>query len=989
MQLKRLLSLCLLFVFFTLEVALGQSKTIEGKVTDKKDGSPLIGVSVKVKNTAVGAVTDLNGKFQLKVPESSTSLEISYIGYKVKVITLDARKFYEISLEADNTSLNEVVVVGYGSQKIKDATGAVASLNPKDFNKGVIASPEQLLQGRLSGVQITPASGEPGAGVDINIRGTGSIRSGNNPLFVVDGVPLDNGGTSGNFDNGAGSASARNPLSFINPADIANISVLKDASATAIYGSRGANGVVIITTKKGNAGQGFDFNLSTSLSGTSKRYNLLNATQFYAGVLNAGADPVAVNLGSSTNWQNQIYQTGVSQNYNLGYGGATATSNYRFSIGYDKIGGIVKNSDLGRLTGRVNGSKTLFNDKVKIDLALTAANVKNKYAPVYDNAGFQGSLIGAALSANPTFPVRNSDGSFFDYSGTFNNPMAMLAYINDKDKINKLLGNLSATWSITKSLKYKVTLGIDNSKSLRNTYLGPNLPQFTGNTNIRGINVDQVNGNGRGVEQNIKTRSTLVEHTLNYDAQVAKNPLTVLLGYSYQNFVNDSYNRIASKVKTAGAMPSSMSDFNATTPIFGDSTKSELQSYFTRLNYSFNDKYLITATLRIDGSSKFGKNNKYGYFPALAGKWKLMNENFIPKKVFTDLSLRLNYGQTGNQEFPGGVSQAISQRQLDGSVIQINAANPNIKWETTTQYGAGLDFAILGGRISGTIDYFNKSTKDLIFLQSYAQPAANSFRWTNLPGNVINKGLEIGLNIIPIQKRKFEWDVNYNMTFLKNDITNFGSTTVNTGAINGQGLTGAYVQTIRNGYPLFSFYLPVFAGYDNNGFAIYPNDAKFLVQGSALPTFNAGLTNNFTLGKWNASFFINASTGFYIYNNTANALFTKGSLKNGRNVTIDAATSPESGLNAPEVSTRFLEKGDFIRLSNATIGYTFDMEKSKSFKSLRLSLSGQNLILITNYSGTDPQVNTNKQLNSVPSRGIDYTSYPSARTFTFGINASF
>ena len=277
----------------------------------------------------------------------------------------------------------------------------------------------------------------------------------------------------------------------------------------------------------------------------------------------------------------------------------------------------------------------------------------------------------------------------------------------------------------------------------------------------------------------------------------------------------------------------------------------------------------------------------------------------------------------------------------------------------------------------------------MIFLQDYAQPAAFSRRWTNLDGNIINKGIEVGLNAQVVQGNKFSWEVLYNMTFLENTIENFGNSTVITGDINGQGLSGAYVQTIRNNFPLSSFNLPTFAGYDNNGFAIYPNDAAFGVQGSALPKFNAGLTNNFTFGKWNTSFFINASTGFFLYNNTANALFTKGSLRNGRNVTVEVANSEENPLNAPEVSTRFLEKGDFIRLSNASLGYTFNIKESKNIKSLRLSLAGQNLLLITNYSGLDPEVNTNKALNSVPSRGIDYTAYPNARTFTFGINASF
>jgi len=990
MQLKRLLSISLFFALcFLFNPVWAQTKTIAGKVTDQKDGSSLIGVSVRVKGTTGGTVTGVDGSFRLSVSNDANTLEISYIGYKTQTIDISGRTTFNVVLVNDETSLSEVVVVGYGTQRLKDATGSVSSLGEKEFNKGVIASPEQLLQGRVAGVQITPASGEPGAGISINIRGTGSIRAGNNPLFVVDGVPLDGGGTSGGFDSGAGASAARNPLSFLNPADIENISILKDASAAAIYGSRGANGVVLITTKKGRSGQGLTFGLTTSLAGTANRYDLLNATEFYAGVLNAGGDPVAVNLRADTDWQDEIFRTGVSQSYNLGYGGSNATSNYRISLGYDNQGGIVKNSSLGRLNGRLNGSKTIFNDKVKLDLSLTGSNVKNVYAPISDNAGFQGSLIGAAIQANPTYPVRNADGSFFSPGGDFRNPAAMLEYIDDRDNINRYLANLSATWTIAKGLDYKATLGVDRSNSLRETFLDPRLQGYTGGSNFRGINVNQVTGNGRGIQQDNRLQSTLVEHTLTYNVNIAKNPLTLLGGYSYQNFRSFSEFNVSSNTTTPNVLVKDLGAFKNKVPTFGDSTRNELQSYFTRLNYSINDKYLITGTLRVDGSSKFGENNKYAYFPAVAAKWKLVNENFIPKSVFSDLSIRVNYGLTGNQEYPGLAALAVTRRNLDGSQDQLNAANPNIKWETTTQYGVGLDFAIFKGRLSGTVDYFNKSTEDLIFLQDYAQPAAFSRRWTNLDGNIINKGLEVGLNAQVVQGNKFSWEVLYNMTFLENTIENFGNSTVITGDINGQGLSGAYVQTIRNNFPLSSFNLPTFAGYDNNGFAIYPNDAAFGVQGSALPRFNAGLTNNFTYGKWNTSFFINAITGFYLYNNTANALFTKGSLRNGRNVTVEVANSEENPLNAPEVSTRFLEKGDFIRLSNASLGYTFDIKESKNIKSLRLSLAGQNLLLITNYSGLDPEVNTNKALNSVPSRGIDYTAYPNARTFTFGINASF
>ena len=970
--------------------AFAQNKTISGTVTDNRDKQPLIGVSVSLKGTATGTSTGADGTFRLTVPAATTTLVFSYLGYISQDVNVTGRETVNVSLVNSSTSLSEVVVVGYGTQRVKDATGSVASLGEKEFNKGVIASPEQLLQGRVSGVQITPASGEPGAGININIRGTGSIRAGNNPLFVIDGVPIDGGGTSGGFDNGAGGSSARNPLAFLNPSDIENISVLKDASASAIYGSRGANGVVLITTKKGTSGQGFTFNGSTALANISTRYDLLNSQQFLDGVTAAGGNPDEIDRKASTDWQDEIFQSGVSQNYNLGYGGVTKSGNYRLSAGYDEINGTVKNSSLSRLTARLNGSQNLFNEKVRIDLSLTGSNVKNVYAPISDNAGFQGSLVGAAIQANPTYPVRNTNNSFFFPGGDFRNPAAMLEYIDDRDNIDRYLANINGTWNVTKGLAYKLTVGLDNSKSVRETYLDPRLQGYTGGANYRGINVDQVSGNGRGVLQDFKLQSTLVENTLTYDVNVAGNPLTALVGTSYQDFKNFTTFNVGANTATPNVLVKDVSSFTKQVPQFGDSSRNELQSYFTRLNYSINDKYLFTATLRSDGSSKFGENNKYAYFPAVAARWKIMNESFMPESnAFNDLSLRLNYGQTGNQEFPGGAALQLSQRQLNGDVNILNDANPNIKWETTTQYGIGLDFALFNGRFGGTVDYFNKNTRDLLFLQDFAQPTANSRRWTNLDGNIINKGLEVGLNLQAVQSDKFNWEVLYNMTFLDNNVENFGNTTVITGDINGQGLSGAYVQTIRNGYPLASFNLPTFNGYDTKGLARYPNDAAFNVVGSALPTFFAGLTNNFTMGNWNASFFLNATTGFYIYNNTANALFTKGSLKNGRNVTQDVAVSREDALNAPEVSTRFLEKGDFIRLSNATLGYTFNTQNMRTFKNLRLSLAGQNLFLITKYSGLDPEVNTNKALNSVPSRGIDYTSYPSARIFTFGVTAGF
>jgi TonB-linked SusC/RagA family outer membrane protein len=985
---------------FLYESADAQNRTVTGKVTDKSDSSPLVGVSVMIKGTSTGTNTGTDGSFVLSVPDAATTLVFTYIGYESQQVDIAGKNTVNVSLSPSSTSLNEVVVIGYGSQRVQDATGSVASLSPRNFNKGVIASPEQLLQGRISGVQVTPSSGEPGAGININIRGASSIRSGNSPLFVVDGVPLDNSGTSGGLDAGAGTSSARNPLSFINPADIENISVLKDASAAAIYGSRGANGVVLITTKRGSSGQGIQFSASSSMSTTAKRYDLLNAADFITLATRAGADPAVINGGANTNWQDQIFRSVFSQNYNLSFGGSKNASNYRLSFGYDDQNGVVEKSGLKRLTGRLNASQGLFDEKIKIDLSFTASNIKNTYAPISDNAGFEGSLIGAAIIANPTYPVKVDD-EYFTPGGAFRNPGNMLDYIDDSDNINRYLANISGTWNIIDNLSYKATFGLDHSDGKRSTWLDPHLLGYTGTQGFRSYNVPQVTDNGRGILQNQKLSSTLVEHTLTFNQKFGENELNLLGGYSFQQFKNFGWNDIGWNQVNKDIRAKSLDDFVDRLPgTFGDSTKSELQSFFARANYSHQDKYLLTLTFRVDGSSKFGENNKYGYFPAAAFKWKIMNEDFAPKNTFDELSLRINYGQTGNQEFPAYASLPITQRQLNGSNILISNASPNLKWETTTSYGAGIDFAILKSRLSGTIDYFNKSTKDLLFLQDYPAPSAATRRWINLPGNVVNNGIDLGLSFQAIQKESFNWEIVYNASIIKNTVKDFGSRNVITGDISGQGLSGAYSQVIRNDEPLGAFYMQKFLGFDNDGFSTYLNQelSGTYIVGSALPKFTTGLTNNFTFGQFNASVFVNAATGFYVYNNTANAYFLKGSLKNGRNVSYEAANSPENTLNSGGVSTRFLEKGDFLRLSNISLGYNFSMNNLKTIKSLRLSLSGQNLFIITNYSGLDPEVSTNKarlpagssdQREGIPSRGIDYTAYPNARTFTLSLNAGF
>lgn len=977
--------------------AMAQGRTVTGKVNDPT-GFGLPGVSIQVKGTQRGTTTDGDGKYSMAEVGDNATLIFSFIGYTTQEVAVGNRSTVDVKLEDDAKALQEVVVVGYGTQKIKDATGSVASLGPKDFNKGVIASPEQLLQGRVSGVQITPASGEPGAGINVSIRGSVSLRAGNNPLFVVDGVPLDGGDTGTSTDFGGGSSPPRNPLSFLNPSDIENISVLKDASAAAIYGARGANGVVLITTKKGKVGQSdLTFSASGSVASAYKKYDLLTPQEFLAGVQKAGGDLGQVDKKASTNWQDQILRTAVTQNYNIGFGGGNENTRYRFSVGYQDQQGIVKNSGQKRITGRINASHDLFNHKVTLALNATTSNLQDQYVLNTTNAGAQGNLIGAAIQANPTYPVTVKDSLghdiFYQPGGDFRNPAAILAYDHDRGQTNRTLANASITWQIVEGLQFKANFGIDNSTAVRRTELDSRLG---GNFSL-GIsgNQVQVQGNGAAIINNKYRTSKLVEYTLNYNTKVAGNTLEALAGFSYQNF-NNQQNTV-----TAGFFGYDLDLLSYTDNLGGanglkykafggssDNSKNDLQSYFGRVNYNIQDKYLITATLRADGSSRFGLNNKYGYFPSLAAAWRLSQEDFIPKAVFDDLKLRVNYGVTGNQDFAGGVSKIIFTRNSDGSTVQDNNPNPNIKWEQNTTFGAGLDFTILKGRLSGSLDYFNKSTSNLLFQVFYAQPAPVTFKWINLPGEVINKGVEVSLNYQAVQKKNFTWDVSANATFLKPVVKGLG-TIVPTGPIDGQGLSGAYAQTVRDGYAPFSFYTPTYTGLDAQGFGTYADVGASKIQGDPFPRLRIGLTNNFSFGKFNASLFFNSQFGGYVYNNTANALFLKGSLKNGRNVTKDVANSSENPLNSGSVSTRFIEKSDFVRLANATIGYTFSLPQGGFAKTLNLSLTGQNLLLITSYSGLDPEVNTIKTLNNIPSLAIDYTPFPVPRTVTLGLNVGF
>ncbi len=828
---------------------------------------------------------------------------------------------------------------GYQQVLKDDITGAIAVTDSSQFNKGLIATTDQLIKGRVAGVLITPANGEPGSQASINIRGFSSLGQ-TQPLYVLDGMILQSGGTSGGLNYGNGFSSARNPMSFIDPDDIESIVVLKDAAASAIYGIRASNGVIVISTKKGNTGQHIKFSAQSSFSEIAKRYDLLDTKEFLSAFTAAGGSSSIINANGNTDWQKEIYRQAISQNYHLSFDGANNETTYRASIGFENQNGIIKTSYLQRAIGHLNASQSLLKGKININASVNFSKVFNRYVPITDNAGNNGSLIGTTIYANPTYPVRTPRGDFFNRID-FENPVKQLE-LTDKDEINRTTGKLNFAYTFIKNLTYNGSFGIDLSSSERLGYT-----EDGSNLNFRST-------------QSLDLPSYLTEHFFNYKNQFKKNAINLNAGYSYQQFKTD--------IEDRAVLPSNGSYAESS------SSKSKIRSLFGTADYNFDNRYFLTATIRGDASSNYDIDKTYYIFPAFGAKWKIANESFVSKESFSDLSLRGSYGKTANYN-------------SSSSFLFVDVSN-DLKPETTTQYNVGLDISIFKNRLSATIDYFNKTTEDPVYFQPRPQPAASSGIFVNIPGQIVNKGFELSLNLEAIQKPNFNWQISYNMTSLQNETANFGDRNIITGSVQGPGLAGAYTQVIANGYPLYSFRMPVSTGFDRDGFSTYANNGEFSILGSAIPKLFAGLNNNFRFKNLNAGFFLDAASGFYVYNNTANAYFFKGSLLRGRNVNVETAQSRENPSNAPEVSSRFLEKGDYVRLSNAYLSYTF-LKNTKIFKNLQLTLSGQNLLLLTNYSGLDPEVNVNKQINNVASRGIDYAAYPNARTFTLGLNAGF
>ncbi len=971
------------------QITSAQDRTVTGKVSDSKDGSPVLGASVQPKGSRSGTTTRADGTFTINVAPGVTILVISSVGYETQEISIEGRNTLEISfVPSTASSLDEVVVTGYGTARKKDLTGAVTSVKAKDFNKGVNTSPDQLIQGKVAGLQITNNNGAPGAGTTIRIRGTSSVRSGNNPLIVVDGVPLEGGsGRPGLGLPGLGGTPGGNPLNFINPADIESMDILKDASAAAIYGSRGANGVILITTKKGKAGTPvIDFGYAVGVSNIARQIDILNASEYKAALTKYGL--TSGDYGGNVDAMDAIMRTGITQNVNLSVSGGTENSRQRVSLSYLKERGIVEESELNKFTvGYTGNFKFLESKKLGLDININSAQVREEVVPVTNNAGFQGSLIGQALQWNPTHPFKKTDGTYWiepQFGASSVNPLWMLQMYDDNVTTSQIWGYLAPYYKFTNELEYRFQYGRNQSDGRRTAMIGREL-----------LNINDVRNRGFGSSSESKLLVQQYTHTLSYNKQINSNlSLNAVAGYEYLDFEFSSSGISARDFVDIGIPYYNMLGYstNASRDVYHfESPTNELQSYFARANLNFKNKYLFTATVRRDGSTKFGENNKYATFPSFSAAWNISNESFMQNvSAVRNLKLRVGWGQTGNQEFPSGASQTRFGVTGPGSVSQLNVGNPDLKWETTTTFNAGLDFQLWSGRINVTADYFNRETEDVLFELDFPVPGASSARqWRNLPALINNKGVELAINTNLIRKKDLTWDFGVNGTWLQNELTGLNGT-YNTGGLSGQGSSGAFVQKLASGYPLNVFYTREFLGIDKTtGQANYVEDGDVQFYGEdPNPNFLLGISTDLNYKKWSFTMNLTGAFGHYIFNETAMNVIPITNLGT-RNVASAFINSPvtEDLSNPITASTRFLEKGNFIKCQNMRLGYSIG-NISKYLKNASVAITAQNLFVITDYSGFDPEVNVDKNIGGIPSTGIEYIPFPSARRFQLSINFS-
>jgi iron complex outermembrane receptor protein len=1020
--------LCLLFVLLSTAVqAQAQTGTVSGRVTDEQNaGVP--GATVLVEGTTLGTAANVDGTYLIQnVPAGLHTVAISFVGYTTlrKSVTVVAGQTVQASasLSVNTTQLSEAVVVGYGTQRRQDVTGAIATVDTRQFVKGQVTSPEQLIQGKIAGVSITSNSGQPGVGSTIRIRGGSSLNASNDPLIVIDGVPLTNDNVSG----------APNALSLINPNDIESYSVLKDASATAIYGSRAANGVILITTKKGLAGDKLHLNFSSqfSISERAKKLKVLTGDEYRAlikgqGYRTAVGDTITgfparrdTLLGSAnTDWQSEIYRTALTFDNNLSLSGSAGKVPYRVSYGNLNQQGIIRTSELQRNTLAVGITPVLLGDRLRIDVNLKGSVAKNRFT--------DGAVVYNALAFNPTLPVRSNDPRFAPYGGyTENvqaspttlgnyqyeinapaNPVSLLNSRDDRSTVYRSIGNVQLDLKIpgVEGLRANYNVGFDFQRGLGTTVLDPN-------SRAGVVLVDSNRTKGATSRYSQNRNSWLNEVYLNYAHDFEKwGRVDALVGYSYQNFYAFNPNNRA--VSLAGyVFPTT-----AVTPY--SSTENALQSVYGRLNYTLKNRYLLTATLRRDESSRFAKDIRAGYFPAIGLGWRLKEEGFLREVGFiSELKLRAGYGITGQQSINSDYGYLPRYLAGSGQVAYqfgnafVNTLRPQSyvadrKWENTTTYNAGLDYGFgTDSRVTGTLDVYYKRSSDLLFFGPLAAGSALGNEDFYNVGKFDSKGIELAINTAVLRNENLSWNLNFNATYNKTEVVNtLRGGQDGTGAPQQAGAAGFNgVQYYAPGYPLYTYWvykqklddqgrpfstsgntnaelLKEFEDLNNDG-KIDSNDRYYAKQ--AAPKFILGLTSNLTAGHAYLNFTLRSYLGNYNYNNVSAALNTYGNLfaSNGNyfSNTTSLLGNQVNFISGQPFSDYYVQRANFVRCENITLGYNFTKLGGSDSRTLGLSFSVQNAFVLTPYKGIDPEV----------VNGIDNNAYPRARTYTLGLNLGF
>lgn len=999
---------------------------ITGRIIDSQTGEPLPGVNILLRGTSTGTSTDGDGNFKIDVPDLEQVLIITYIGYLRMEVPIEGRTELEIELVPGIISGDELVVIGYGQQRQRDLTGSVSTINAADLGNQSVTSPEQLLQGKIPGVQLTNSSGQPGSATNILIRGGSSINAGNLPLFVIDGVPINM--MADETSSGILSGTPISPLASINPNDIESISVLKDASATAIYGARGAGGVILVTTKRGVAGQAqVSYSGSYGVQNTPEKYSVLNATEYAnlrnEALTNDGLPPIYTeqeinSFGEGTDWQDEIFQTGSVQEHHLSISGGNETTQYYVSGGYNFFNGTVIESDFENLNLRVN-LNTDISEKIRIGNNFTASRINSNIIKTSENTRGSGAdVILASLIFNPTTPVRAEDGSYnlINEPGGQPNPVATAREeINETERYN-YVNNFFGEVDIANGLRFRSDFGVSINNS-RENFFRPDFIQIV--TPLNEASVASLNRTN-WVSNNILRYETEFETfgSLQY--------VDVTLGISREN--------TSREILRAGAQGFPTNDLRYYSLSAGEQfsipgtidESSDLISYLGRVNYRLKDRYLITFSGRIDGSSRFGAGNKYGFFPSGALAWNMAEESFIRDlNLVSELKLRLSYGVTGNQEIGNyrslslmGTRTSVLGERVQNVVFPINISNPDLKWETSGQFNVGLDVETLRNKLSFTADYYNKKTTDLLL--NIPLPYTSGFNQSTINlGDIRNKGVEFGVQVNNLNTGSFSMNAGFNIAFNENQILSIGE--LEPFFAGGESQTAGVDSRliIQEGLPVGSFYGLKSGGIFQNEQEIansaqpdaLPGDEIFLdinndgvinaddrsVIGSAQPDFTGGFSSNIFYKNFELAANINFVYGNQIFNGNRFELERTDGTKNANRAVLDRWTPNNPDASVPRASRtsqqtfsdRFLEDGSYIRLQSLSLGYNIpgNVLSGLNMRNLRLYVRGENLFVITNYSGFDPEVSSFGQ--DFLTQGFDLGVYPKSRLFTAGLEINF